>query len=122
MVTVQDGFLTQRDPVVSDKDIYRFQHKVHLHGIAHHIRQHLRISSKSLRSCSSTASCMGCRLDPGVIAAMGDTGDAVQFFHRKLIIAILNGFVNNLEHTRRIIHKQCTYFLVVLIEEIFLET
>lgn len=36
-------------------------------------------------------------------------------------MALLHGVVDYFKNTGRIIHEQCTYFLVVLIEGIFLE-
>ena len=37
-------------------------------------------------------------------------------------MTLLHGIVDDFKNTGRIVHEQCTYFRVVLIEEIFLRT
>lgn len=58
-------------------------------------------------------------LYPGVITASGNTGYGTEFFGRKGFRALLDRLLDNLKYTGRVVHKQCTYFLVVLSEEIF---
>ena len=60
-----------------------------------------------------------CSFDPGIIAATRHTGSSAELSDGKLITAKLNSRMDDFKYTGRVIHEQCTYFLEVLIEEIF---
>ena len=63
-------------------------------------------------------SCRG-GFDPGVITAAGYACHFTECPDRHGVMALLDCVVDDFEYTGRIVHEQCTYFLVVLIEEIF---
>lgn len=63
-------------------------------------------------------SCRG-GFDLGVITAAGYTCHFTECLDRHGVMALLHGVVDDFEYTGRIVHEQRTYFLVVLIEEIF---
>ena len=65
-------------------------------------------------------SCRG-GFDPGVITATGYTCHFTECLDRQRVMALLHGVVDDFEYPGRIVHEQSTYFLVVLLEEIFLE-
>jgi hypothetical protein len=56
---------------------------------------------------------------PGIIAALGNPGCRTEFFGGEGVPVLCQGLLNNLKNTRRVVHEQCTYFLVVLTAEIF---
>lgn len=65
-------------------------------------------------------SCRG-GFDPSVITAAGHTCHFTERLDRHGVMALLHGVVDDFKYTGRIVHEQCTYFPVVLIEEIFFE-
>lgn len=65
-------------------------------------------------------SCRG-GFDPGIITTARYTCHFTERLDRHGVMALLYGVVDDFKYAGRIVHEQCTYFLVVLIEEIFLE-
>ena len=66
-------------------------------------------------------SCRG-GIQPCIITASGDSGHSTKCFYGHGVMTLLHGIVDYFKNTGRIVHEQCTYFFVVLIEEIFLRT
>ena len=58
-------------------------------------------------------------IQPCIITASGDSGHSTKCFYGHGVMTLLHGIVDYFKNTGRIVHEQCTYFLVVLIEEIF---
>lgn len=59
------------------------------------------------------------RFDPGIVTAAGYPYHFTECLDRHGVMALLGGVVDDFKYTGRIVHEQSTYFLVVLMEEIF---
>ena len=58
-------------------------------------------------------------LNPGIVAASRNTRDGAQSTDGQVGVTGLKGAIDDLVYTGRIIHEQCTYFLIFLIAIIF---
>ena len=72
--------------------------------------------------CILTEYCFSPVKYPGIAPAPWNAGCFTQLLNREPVFTGLDCPVNYLKYTGGFIHKQCAYFLAVLIEEIFLET
>lgn len=86
-----------------------------MHFICKYLFKVLSVLLFPLRSCWGS-------IQPCVITASGDSGYSTKCFYGHGVMTLLHGIVDYFKNTVRIVHEQCTCFLVVLIEEIFLRT